>query len=95
MPEILTLTSPITKPSVTTYVVLFLSLDWGNARIVVRVQASDEAVQEFVYEGATATALMTILNSANLSVKSLYKRVIEKLQADGNLPAGTITGTPN
>ena len=36
----------------------------------------------------------TILNTSNLSVKSLYKRTIEKLQADGFLPAGTVTGSP-
>ena len=95
MPEILTLTSPITKPSVTTYVVLFLSLDWGNSRIVVRVQGSDASEIEAVYEGATAVALMTVLNTSNLTTTSLYKRVIQKLQTDGKLPAGNITGTPS
>ena len=95
MSEILTLTTPITQPSVTTYDVLFISLDWQNARIVIRVKGSNGVeLPEIVYEGTPAVSLMTTLNSANLSVKSLYKRTIEKLQADGRLPAGTISGTP-
>ena len=95
MAEILTLTNAISQPSVTTYDVLFISLDWQNARIVIRVKGSDgKDLPEFVYEGTPAVSLMTVLNSANLSVKSLYKRTIEKLQADGKLPAGTVSGTP-
>jgi len=95
MPELLTLSTPITRPSRTGYTILFLSLDWQNAAIAIRVQGSDGVEESFGYAGNEATALMTVLNSANLSTKSLYKRVIEKLQADGHLPAGSVTGSPS
>jgi hypothetical protein len=42
------------------------------------------------YSGAEATQLMQTLNTANLTTKSLQKRVLEKLQADGKLPPGTV-----
>ena len=35
------------------------------------------------------------LNKANMSTKSMEKRVLEKLIADGYLSAGTITGSPD
>jgi hypothetical protein len=47
------------------------------------------------YEDAAADALLIGLNKANLSVKSLEKRVTETCQADGKLGAGAITGAPD
>ncbi len=47
------------------------------------------------YHGDEALILMRQLDIANLSVKSMRRRVIEKMQADGILPAGTISGTPD
>jgi len=35
------------------------------------------------------------LNKADLSAKSLNRRAIEKMQADGKLGTGTITGEPD
>ena len=46
------------------------------------------------FEAGQATAIFNILNTANLSANSLTKRVIQKMQADGSLGAGTISGTP-
>lgn len=46
------------------------------------------------YEGAVAETLIIALNKANLSTSSLEKRVTAQCQADGQLGAGTITGTP-
>lgn len=45
------------------------------------------------YQGAEAAALLDLLNTANLSSRSLRRRVIERLQADGHLPAGNIAGS--
>lgn len=45
------------------------------------------------YSGATAESLIIALNSANLSTQSLEHRIIARCQADGQLGAGTITGT--
>lgn len=44
------------------------------------------------YEGDEARALLNVLNSANLASRSLVRRVLERLQADGHLPAGAIAG---
>jgi hypothetical protein len=93
MAEILTLTTPIAT-SRTTYIINSLYLDWQTSAIVVRLVGSDGVELQFSYGGNEAIALMTILNTSNLTTTSLYKRVLQKLQADGKLPAGTITGTP-
>lgn len=44
------------------------------------------------YTGADAVTLINALNTANLTNNSLRKRVITKLQTDGFIPAGSITG---
>jgi hypothetical protein len=46
------------------------------------------------YEGTEATNLMVALNKANLSTKSLHRRIMEKAIADGKL-SGTISGVPD
>ena len=43
---------------------------------------------------ASATAMIKQLNTANLTTKSMQKRILEKLSADGFLP-GTVQGTPD
>jgi hypothetical protein len=45
-------------------------------------------------EKTKALNLMIALNKANLTVKSLQRRVLEQLAADGLL-AGSVTGTPD
>jgi hypothetical protein len=93
--EQLDLTTPVVVPDKTYYRVIKLHLEWDLASIEIVVVGSDAVVQAFGYNGAQAISLMTILNTANLSVKSLQKRVLEKLVADGLLGAGTVTGTPS
>lgn len=93
MAEQLDLTAPIVATR-TTYTVLFLGLDWENAGISIRLKGSDGVVLSMGYAGNEATVLMTALNSANLSVKSLYRRLLERLVTDGKLPAGTVSGSP-
>lgn len=95
MAEILDLAVAIVPPSRTTYRLSGLMLDWDAAYILVRVTGSDGVEVRAEYSGATATALMTTLNTANLSANSLYKRVLNKLVTDGKLPAGTVSGTPS
>lgn len=46
------------------------------------------------HRGADAEALVKALNKADLSVKSLERRVLEHLIAEGKIPPATITGTP-
>ena len=94
MAEQLDLTVPIAGPTISTYKIIELRMNWPNGEIDVTL--ADELGKTIAcqYRGAEAVALMLTLNTANLSVKSLHKRTIEKLQAGGKLPAGTITGTP-
>lgn len=94
MPEQLDITTPVAKPSVTTYTLASLSLDWLAQRIVITVVDSSGQGTVAEYTGPAATAMMTALNTANLSVKSLYRRVLEKLVLDGKLPGGTVSGVP-
>jgi len=95
MAEQLDLTVAITQPARTTYTLSYLGLDWEGSAITIRLKGSDGAVLSMGYAGNEATALMTTLNSANLSTISLYKRVLQKLVTDGKLPAGTVNGTPS
>jgi hypothetical protein len=90
--ETLTLTTPISSPSV---VVARLILDWAGAAIYVVLVAPNGHRLEYSYAGATATNLMIGLNKANLSVKSLHKRIIEQLVADHPELAGVISGAPD
>lgn len=94
MAEIITLASPITMPSITDYRVVQLTFDWTNPAIGIGLRGSNGESAQFQYTGAQATALMIALNKANLSVKSLHRRVIEQLIADGKL-AGTVSGSPD
>lgn len=95
MAEQHTLTTPVTRASVTTYSVQAITFDWANVVIVVSVLASSGDVIRQEYRGPTATTLMVALNKVDLSVKSLQKRVLERLVADGVLGAGAVTGTPD
>jgi len=92
MAESLTLTAP---QSVTDYKVVVLKLDWNQKAIVVVVQDTQGDKLKKSYSGATAEAMITALNKANLSTNSLQKRILEQLVTDGLLAAGTVTGTPD
>jgi len=45
-------------------------------------------------DNPTTASMLSSLNTANLSTKSLERRIIERLQVDGKLKTGTISGTP-
>jgi hypothetical protein len=51
-------------------------------------------VQDFTYTGEQAAQRLSVLNTANLTTKSLEKRLLEVLVNDGKLPPGTVSGTP-
>ena len=46
------------------------------------------------YTGKAATDYIKFINTANFTTKSLHKRILEKLSADGIIP-GTVQGTPD
>lgn len=92
MAEVLTPTiGPVSPPY--SFVRLLLDLEAQNIQAVVR-QNPDGGLFYGEWKGATAVALLTALNTANLSASSLVKRLLLKMAADGFIPAGTVTGTP-
>ena len=93
MSEQLDLAVPVVPASTLNYRVTVLHLDWPNGVIQITLVDNNGVAMNFSYTNAEATTLMTFLNTANLSVKSLHKRILEKLVADGKL-TGTISGTP-
>lgn len=81
--------TPVQPPAITTYT-------------IAKVTVEPPAVIDIVLRdnlGGTVThsyndaALVNALNTANLSVKSLHRRIMERLIADGKI-TGTISGTP-
>jgi len=94
MAELLTLTTPVTTPTLTTYAVRMISMDLDVPAILIRLKGTNGEVKVCSYNGATDTTLMIALNKANLSTTSLQKRVLQQLIADGEL-SGTISGSPD
>ena len=91
--EQLDLAAPITPPSTTTYKVIFLSMQWPQGEVSITLADENGKTTGYSYNGPEATSLMQMLNTANLSVKSLQRRILEKLVNDGKL-TGTVSGPP-
>lgn len=101
MAERLNLTNPIIRPTIISYRISSILLDWdslgddsGPGTIYIKIVGSDGSSLEFRYDGVIAHNLMSTLNNANLSTKSLQRRILEKLSLDNNNLKGNITGTP-
>ena len=96
MAEQLNLTTPIPSdhPDTLSWKVILLNLDWLNAIIRIRIQSNAGEIIIHTISGVEATNLMIALNTANLSVKSLQRRILERLIADG-VKVGTISGDPD
>lgn len=94
--ETITLSTPEVIPQklTTDYRVVALLLDWEGSFIQIRLRGTNNESKDFRYEGATATTMMIGLNKANLSLKSLHRRIIERLITDGLL-AGAVSGNPD
>lgn len=94
MAEQLDLSAAIPLGTRTTYTVTQVLFNWPKAIIEVLVVGSDGVEVRAEYLGATATTLMLQLNKVDLSVKSLQRRILERLVTDGKLPPGSVSGTP-
>lgn len=92
MAEVLTLSVP---QNIVSYSVNSIRFEWGQQLISIEVLDNTGKSTVVNYAGDTAKNLMISLNKANLSVTSLQKRILNQLAADGKLPAGNITGTPD
>jgi hypothetical protein len=102
--EELVLTDPVVIPSTTTakYHVISILMDMETrippspdpGCIVINLRDNNNVQSNYQYTGAPAITMIKSLNTANLTTKSMHKRILEKLSADGLLP-GTVTGTPD
>jgi hypothetical protein len=63
-------------------------------RIEIQMIGDDGDRRTELIDGTTAETLLKQLNSANLSIKTLYRRVMEWLIANRGYQ-GTVTGTPD
>lgn len=109
MAELITLSSSIDPPK-TVFRISLLAFDWANQTITIQLReynpnANQQATPpepffgsrmiQAAYTGPEAVSLMTTLNKINLSTQSLHQRVMNKLLADGKIPAGTASGAPD
>lgn len=95
MAEKLTLTTPITRSSITEWEMSALTLDRTAALVTATfLNGSTGETRTFSIVGAEAQALMSTLNTANLTNNSLQKRAMTWAQSKGFLGAGSIAGTP-
>jgi len=82
------------KAGTSVYTVSRLTLDWENGYIYISLLGSNGETKTVTYErDAGGPALMKTLNKVDLSTKSLHRRIMEKMVADGHL-VGTVSGTP-
>ena len=78
-----------------TYSIAQLVLDRQHGRIVINLIGDNGQRKVVIFGDAeNARSMLRVLNTANLSNKSLYRRIMEELISNGNL-AGTISGTPD
>jgi len=73
------------------YKLAVLNLDREAKRVKVVLVGENGLRKSFSYEGATAETLIIALSKTDLSAKSLPRRILERLIADGLL-VGSISG---
>ena len=94
MAEQINLTKPDQAVAGTTnYWIAALRLDWDSVRVEIQLNSAGGLRRSVSYSGDVAKTMMAGLNTANLSAKSLHKRIFERLVADGHL-AGSVSGLP-
>lgn len=101
--EQLELTDPVEKAkTIANFRVVNLDLDYetisfaGGEPGVISIDLRDNNNELFTHQyfGKEATDMMKWMNTANFSVNSMHKRILQKLSNDGVLP-GTVTGAPD
>lgn len=63
--------------------------------VTIRLRSNAGATLTCTYEGQQAQDMMKWMNTANFSTTSMQKRILQKLEQDGKLPPGEITGAPD
>jgi len=93
--EKLTLTTPISV-SKTGWDITSMFIDVQGSRIIVSLLSNNGEVLVKTYDASTTPTgafLISNLNTANLTTRSLLQRVFDRLITDGAF-VGTVTGTP-
>lgn len=92
--EKVTQTIATTFPNESDWEIVRLDLNWEGLIIHIDVKSNVGTRRSKEYIGIDARDKMRTLKKANLSIKSLDKRIYEFLVADGVIE-GTITGSPD
>jgi hypothetical protein len=95
MAESLVLTTPEQPPAVTSWKITSIEFYVETQRITCSVVSDSGERRSRTETGPTAVSLMSTLNTANGTIKSLQRRVLEYLQSKGDLAAGAVTGAPD
>ena len=89
--ETIILTSPIVRPNITTYTPVSLHINVSPPSIVITIASAEGLQPAFVYPcdlpcvnstPASVTALIVALNTANLTTRSLWRRIFDRLVLD-------------
>lgn len=106
--EELVLTDPVVVPATTTNKFKVISILFDLEALLtiptpgqstgplVKLRLKDNLDKPYNYEytGQTALDMIKFMNTANFTTKSMHKRILERLSADGVLP-GTVAGAPD
>ena len=107
MAEELVLTDPVVEPEKVTakykVIELLTSTEAGinnphgsdPGLVTIKVKDNLEVTLTHSYRGKAALDMIKWLNTANFSVNSMHKKILQRLTADGVIPPGTVTGTPD
>jgi len=95
MAEVLTLTTPVTPPAITTWQVREIHISPEEIAVLLVSNLG----QPFTWVSATPAQAKTLAGFINqgkfmtVQSKSLHRWIIDQLVAAGTLPSGTVTGT--
>lgn len=100
--EIITLQTPLTKPSQTTVSIERITFDRVAQSVAVQWTGNNGEAASWVYttpaSGAvarTGASLLSLVNTRNFASNSMIKQVLQLLQTDGLIAAGSVSGTPD
>lgn len=104
MAEIITLTTPLTKPSQTTITIERITFDRVAQSVYVQWSGNNGEAASYAYVtpapiGATVTrtgaSLLSLVNTRNFTTNSMMKQILQLIQTDGLIGAGSVSGTPD
>ena len=92
--EELVLTDPVvTETKKEKFRIVRLDINVESPNIVIHLRDNNNAPHSHTYIEQEGKDIIKLINTGNFTVKSLNKRLLEKLSADGVLP-GTVVGAP-